>query len=128
MGSATVRRLGELEAVIMDVLWSHERAMTVRDVLTALSREPTPAYTTVMTVMDNLHRKTLLRRERAGRAYKYRPSHTRSEYDAQAMAEVLDASTDRAATLLKFIDRISPEELDRLRKLMASASNDAEPR
>lgn len=113
-----MRRLGELEAAIMDVLWSVSEPLTVREVLGALDRDPEPAYTTVMTVLDNLHRKGNVTRERAGRAWAYRPAQTREEFDAEAMAAVLESSTDRGATLLRFIGKISPEELARLRELM----------
>ena len=75
--------LGELEADIMAVLWDNAQLITVRDVLTALQRPA--AYTTVMTVMDNLHRKGLLTRERRGRAYHYRPLWSREEYTARLM-------------------------------------------
>lgn len=58
-----MRRLGELEAVIMDRLWSWARPVTVREVLEDLQRSRTIAYTTVMTVMDNLYKKGILARE-----------------------------------------------------------------
>lgn len=65
--------LGELEAVIMDRLWSRGEPATVREVLTDLRQHREIAYTTVLTVMDNLYRKGFLRREPAGRAYRYAP-------------------------------------------------------
>jgi len=41
----------------------------------------------VMTVMDNLHRKGWLRRERDGRAWRYEPTGSRSGYTAALMNE-----------------------------------------
>ncbi|WP_205324191.1 BlaI/MecI/CopY family transcriptional regulator [Glycomyces sp. YM15] len=111
-------RLGELEASIMAVLWSAPDPATVRDVLGALDRDPEPAYTTVMTVLDNLHRKGIVTRERVGRAWAYRPAQSREEFDADAMAAVLESSSDRNATLLRFIGKIEPEELARLRRIL----------
>lgn len=55
-----MRALGQLEAVVMERLWSYGRPVPVREVLVDLQRERSIAYTTVMTVMDNLHRKALL--------------------------------------------------------------------
>ncbi|WP_026930101.1 BlaI/MecI/CopY family transcriptional regulator [Glycomyces tenuis] len=115
-----MRQFGELEAVVMDRLWALGRPATVREVLTGLDRDPVPAYTTVMTIMDNLHRKGVLERHSEGRAWAYRPIHSRAEHDAALMTGVLDASTDRAAALLKFADAIGPAELARLRELMDS--------
>ncbi|GAA1659677.1 BlaI/MecI/CopY family transcriptional regulator [Glycomyces endophyticus] len=117
-----MRRLGELETAIMDVLWAASAPLTVRAVLGSLSRDPEPAYTTVMTVLDNLHRKDIVTRERTGRAWAYRPALGRDEFDAEAMASVLESSADRGATLLRFIGKIGPEELARLRSLMDEAS------
>lgn len=111
-------RLGDLETAVMRVLWARGEPATVREVMAELDREPPLAYTTVMTVMDNLHRKELLSRERDGRAYRYRTVRSRAEHDAALMTEVLAASDDRQATLLKFVGSIEPEELDRLRRLM----------
>jgi predicted transcriptional regulator len=116
-----MRRLGELEAAVMEVLWSATGPATVREVLGALDRDPEPAYTTVMTVLDNLHRKGTVTRERAGRAWAYRPAQSREEFDADAMAAVLEASSDRGATLLHFIGKISPDELARLREVIDAA-------
>ncbi|WP_326769831.1 BlaI/MecI/CopY family transcriptional regulator [Streptomyces sp. NBC_01591] len=44
------RRLGELEAEIMDCLWKWDRPATVREVVDAISLRRPAAYTTVMTV------------------------------------------------------------------------------
>ncbi len=53
----------------MDVVWRTGEPVRVRDVIDGLEPGRDPAYTTVMTVMDNLYRKGWLTRERCGRAY-----------------------------------------------------------
>ena len=45
----------------MDVVWDMATAVTGRDVLERLVRRRPLAYTMAMTVMDNLHRKGILR-------------------------------------------------------------------
>jgi predicted transcriptional regulator len=100
--------LGELEADIMAALWDNAQPITVRHTLTALHR-PT-AYTTVMTVMDILHRKGLLTRERRGRAYHYRPVWGREEYAARLMREVLAAANDHDAVFAHFVSQMTDEE------------------
>ena len=62
-----MRQLGELEAVIMDRLWQRGTPALVREVLDDLRHDRPLAYTTVMTVMETLHRKGWLRRHRDGR-------------------------------------------------------------
>ncbi|MBA3798817.1 MAG: BlaI/MecI/CopY family transcriptional regulator [Geodermatophilaceae bacterium] len=116
-----MRRLGELEAAIMDRLWTWRRPATVREVLDDLRQTRPIAYTTVMTVMDTLHRKELLRRERDGRAYRYEAVLSREEHSAQLMQTVLADSTDRTATLVSFFEQMSPVEATRLRKALDDA-------
>jgi predicted transcriptional regulator len=71
------RGFGDLEAVVMDRLWERDGATTVREVFEDLLRDREIAYTTVMSTMDNLHRKGWLSRERDRKAYRYWPSMTR---------------------------------------------------
>lgn len=106
-----MRGFGELEAKIMDRLWSREEPATVRQVLEELrSDRRVIAYTTVMTVMDNLHTKGYVRRELDGRAYRYWPSESREHYVADLMRDALTTSTDQAATLLQFTEQLSEDE------------------
>lgn len=102
----------------MDRVWAWGHPVAVREVLEDLQRDRTLAYTTVMTVMDNLHRKGLLTREKEGRAYLYRPAQTREQHTAAFMGEVLAGSTDRQVTLLHFLEQIPADEVDRLRQAL----------
>ncbi|HEY5421239.1 MAG TPA: BlaI/MecI/CopY family transcriptional regulator [Marmoricola sp.] len=113
-----MRTMGELEAVVMQVLWSAENPKTVREVLGEIDRHPPLAYTTVLTVMDNLRRKGFLTRERVGRAHAYRPAKAQADYTADLMDELLADSGDRSATLLRFVDRMTPSEVSRLREAL----------
>jgi predicted transcriptional regulator len=110
-----VHGLGELEAAVMDVLWRVADPLKVRDVLERLDTGRQLAYTTVMTVLDNLHRKQWVERELLGKAYRYRPRLTREEAAARALREVLDASGDPHAVLMHFVASGSDEETDILR-------------
>jgi predicted transcriptional regulator len=65
--------IGSLEADILAVIWETDRA-TVRDVYETLRQQRTIAYTTVMTVMNNLVKKNLLTQDRANIAYVYTPA------------------------------------------------------
>jgi predicted transcriptional regulator len=112
-------RLGELEAVVMDVLWSGDEPLRVRDVRLRLAPERPLAYTTVMTVLDNLHRKGWVRRELDGRAYLYRPAASREEETARALRDLLDAGGDTEAVLLHFARSVSERESAVLRDALA---------
>jgi predicted transcriptional regulator len=71
-----------------------------------------------MTVMDNLHTKGVLARERDGKAYRYRPAISRAQFTADLVEEVLQTSEDRTAVLLGFVERLSSEEITRLRRAL----------
>ncbi|MEU5991789.1 BlaI/MecI/CopY family transcriptional regulator [Spirillospora sp. NPDC047418] len=104
------QRFGDLEAAVMDRMWSYGRPANVREVLEDLQRERSIAYTTVMTVMDNLHKKGWLRRKRVGRAYEYEAVASREGYTAKLMREALATSNNQAAALVHFLSDLSPEE------------------
>src|ERR1035441_10702291 len=78
----SVHRLGELERAIMDVLWEAPDPCTVRQVSEHLC-ERGLAHTTVMTVLDRLAKKGFARRERDGRARRYRAAASREAYWTQ---------------------------------------------
>lgn len=113
-----MRSLGDLEAVVMNHLWSADDGLTVRDVLERLDREPPLAYTTILTVLDNLHRKKFVTRQKEGRAYRYLPTKGRAEHTAELMHELLSGSGDRSVTLLRFLDAMSPKEVARLKRAL----------
>ena len=115
------RPFGDLEATVMDQLWSAGRPLLVRDVIDAMSPDRTPAYTTVMTVMDNLHRKGWLARTRDGRAWRYEPVLDRQAYTARLMREALAVSEDRAGVLARFVEEISPAEATALAAALQEA-------
>jgi predicted transcriptional regulator len=116
-----VRGLGDLEAEVMDRMWTLARPLTVRDVLADLHTRRELAYTTVMTVMDNLHRKGWLVREMVSRAYLYTPATTREQYSAQMMESALAASSDSTATLVHFVRGMSADELRSLQQALVDA-------
>jgi predicted transcriptional regulator len=121
-----MRQLGELEAVIMDRLWERGRPALVREMLDALHDDRPLAYTTVMTVMENLHRKGWLRRERDGRAWRYEPTGSRSGYTAALMNNALGTSADRRTALAHFVLQMSPHDAALLRQALDEARGEQE--
>ena len=111
--------LGKLESAVMDILWSSAGSLTVRDVLEKMPAQRNLAYTTVMTVLSNLHRKAMVDREPAGKAYSYRPALSRQGAAAAALREILDASGDPRSVLLHFAETATEEESTVLRDALA---------
>jgi predicted transcriptional regulator len=113
-----VRGFGDLEAVIMHRVWEYGRPVTVRELFDELSAERTIAYTTVMSTMDNLHRKGWLDRVKEGKAYRYTATASREEYSARLMREALEGGGDTEAVLSHFVAQIDSGESDALRSVL----------
>jgi predicted transcriptional regulator len=113
-----MRGFGDLEAVIMDRVWERGEPVTVRELFDELSAERTIAYTTVMSTMDNLHRKGWLDRVREGKAYRYTATASREEYSARLMQEALADGGDAEVVLSHFIAQIGSGESDALRSAL----------
>ncbi|CAL9489760.1 hypothetical protein SUDANB58_03231 [Streptomyces sp. enrichment culture] len=94
----------------MTRVWKWNRPVTVREVLEDLQRERSIAYTTVMTVLDNLHQKGWVRREAEGRAYRYEAVSTRAAYAAALMNDAWSQSDNPAAALVAFFGMMSDEQ------------------
>ncbi len=110
--------MGPLETAVMQRLWDKNAPQTVRDVQEDIATEREIAYTTVMTVMDNLHKKGLLTRSRHGRAYIYSPKESQEEYTASLLEDVLAESGDRHGVLMRFVDRLDDDVLESLRQIV----------
>ena len=111
---------------MLQVLWERPAPAAARDVLAALGErdgagEGAPrelAVTTVLTVLDRLRRKGLVRRERSGRAHLYQASVSREAYVADLMLEALGQAPDRSAALTRFLGSVTPDDTDHLRRAL----------
>lgn len=97
-------RLGPLEWRVLEALWSRTTLASVRDLQPDF---PEIAYTTLMTTLDRLYRKSVLRREKSGRAFLYQPRLSRAEFEsARATAVVrtaLEGDGESVGLLLSFL-------------------------
>jgi predicted transcriptional regulator len=107
---------GELEALIMDVLWSSDDWLTPADVVEILKREHPIAYTTAMTILVRLWNKEMVERRSAGRAFAYHPVMTRDEWTAERMHEVFQTASNRPAALSHFVAALDARQLAQLRR------------
>ena len=109
-----MRGFGDLEAVIMHMVWDHDGPVTVRELFDELRQERAIAYTTVMSTMDNLHRKGWLARAKEGKAYRYMPTASREEYSARLMREALADGGDAEVVLSHFVAEMGGAESEAL--------------
>jgi predicted transcriptional regulator len=114
--------LSELESEVMEEVWRHDE-VTVRQVLEALNRgSKERAYTTIMTIMNRLNTKGMVKRRRSGKSDIYRPTISRDDYlEARAQAEVEDLVADYGDVALahfaRQLETLDPERRRKLRKL-----------
>lgn len=110
----------------METLWdAGDGWLTVRDVHDKLTEGRDIAYTTVMTVLDRMTRKQLVQREREGRAWRYRPTHSRGAMTAEVMRQALgefaeENRRDREAALVAFVGEATAEDRQALRDALAA--------
>lgn len=110
-----------VELEIMKVLWA-AGASTVQEVRRKLPSRPKPAYTTVQTMLNVLHRKGSVKRILRGKAFLYQPRVTREGALSTAIRDVLErlfagSAEDMVMTLVKD-QHLTPEELARLERLV----------
>ena len=117
-----IRSLGKLEREVMRVAWSRGE-ISVRDVF--LDFDEQVAYTTLMTKLQRLHRKGILRRRKQGRAFWYAPRLSHTEFEHGIARDLIDGLISRTehgvepllACLVDAVgehDRRSLDALDRL--------------
>lgn len=117
----TIRGFGELEAVVMDVVWARSEPATVRSVHDELIARRQIASTTVMSTMDNLFRKGWLSRKKVGLAYQYWPVMTREEHSAQLMRTVFESGGDSELILNFFLDQMTDDDSAKLQQVIQRA-------
>jgi predicted transcriptional regulator len=106
------RARGDLEREVLAVLAAAGEARTPQQVLDDLGGDL--AYTTVMTTLSRLHAKGAVDRATSGRAYAYwlagTPESAGDSVAARRMVRLLDAGTDRASVLARFVADLSPTD------------------
>jgi predicted transcriptional regulator len=120
--------LSRRERQIMDILYKLERA-SVGQVLSKLADKP--SYSTVRAQLRVLEEKGHVRHEEHGLRYVYVPAVPRDVARRSALRHIVetffDGSTEKvvAALLGGEVARISPEELDRLARLIAKGRKES---
>src|SRR5438105_7369176 len=110
--------MGELEAAVMEVLWSRGGWSTPGEVHEVLAARRPLAYTTVMTILVRLCQKGRLERQRDGRAFAYRPLQSREEQAAARMGELLTGVADRPAVFSHFLSALPAADRAQLRRML----------
>lgn len=111
---------GALELRVLEALWRRGDA-TVRDLCEDF---PAAAYTTLMTTMERLQKKGVLERRKSGRAFVYRPVHSRAELESGLLSHAIQPLLSGASAhpvLSCFVEEVSRQDerlLDELERLV----------
>ncbi len=129
MGRTKEKLLTNLELKLMNIVWKLREAR-VKDVKNALPRRKPLAYSTVLTVMRILERKGFVRHETDNRTYVYYPIVSRDEVVQSMLRNMANRLFDGSAELLMVNvlqkEKLSLEELRRLKQLIAAKEKEAE--
>jgi len=111
-----------LEKEVMEIIWSKGEGTTVREVLQEInSHKSVPyAYTTILTICQNLEKKGLLSSRREGKFNRYYPRISRETFHRERLSRFLGSFVkehpDVAASLFAEAMDMSPEEAYELLK------------
>ncbi|MFD8142917.1 BlaI/MecI/CopY family transcriptional regulator [Streptomyces sp. NPDC059708] len=117
-GGGGRRANGALENEIIGVLHGAGGALTPGEVAERLTASP--AHTTVATTLARLHTRGVLGRTPRGRSYAYAPVTDEPGLTARQMRQVMEGGSDRASVLTRFVDELSDDDEDLLRRLLGT--------
>lgn len=113
---------GDLEMRIMEILWKRGES-TVREILPSLPCNPTPSYSTVITVANRLAKKGLLERKKVKKTYFYNPLYSKDEFYGLVSKKVVEgvSSISPYTTMVNLVDivaKANPDRIEQLSKLI----------
>jgi predicted transcriptional regulator len=121
MARKSIDALGELQKAVMETVWEHGEA-TVGQVRELLKREPQPAYTTILSVMQKLEKAGWLTHRAEGRGYVYLPTRSRDEAGSSTLRTFIDRvfRGDRLLLFQHLLEdkELSAEDLSALKKMI----------
>ena len=111
--------LGDLEARVMRVIWDLECAASARDVYTRIAETHDVAPLTVVTVLNKLVRKGLLKRFKRDDLLHYEPRWTESDFLAHASRRIVEEvlAFEPEAVSASFVDVLAERDPKRLAEL-----------
>ena len=117
------QNLGELELEVLKILWDRGRS-SVLQVSEQLSRQKGYARTTILTIMQRLHKKGFLKRRKEDGVYRYEPARKRSQVMGALLSQFVERVFDGSSTdLVQQLAgaQMSAEELKEVREILDQA-------
>jgi BlaI family penicillinase repressor len=115
--------LGELELEVMKILWERGRS-SVLQVSEKLSKQKGYARTTILTIIQRLHKKGFLKRKKEDGVYRYEPTQKRQQVMGRLLSQFIDRVFDGSSTsLVQQLTgaKMSDKELDQIKAIIDKA-------
>ncbi len=116
------RKLTSVEWEIMEIIWELSKEVTAREVVKKAYPNGEKAYTTVQTIMNNLHKKGLLQRQKIGMVNFYSPTATRKSMEKSEfsffLSKVFDGSIQTFTNFLINSEKLELEDIKLLKALL----------
>ena len=112
------------EEEIMQVLWDLKKAL-VRDIMDKLPNSKQP-YTTISSIVRILEKKGFVSHKPYGKTHEYYPLISKAEYRRRKfkgfLTEYFDNSIESVVSFLVKEEKITPEEIEELTRMIKKAS------
>ena len=114
--------LGTLEADVMEEIWT-QGDISVRQVCDSLCKKKSYSFNTIMTIMNRLVDKGLLKKQRKGSMFMYRAAVERMDFLQEVTKSVVgalvsDGSLFQVAAFAEALQECSAEDKETLRKII----------
>jgi BlaI family transcriptional regulator, penicillinase repressor len=120
--------LGELELEVMKILWNRGRS-SVLQVSEQLSKQKDYARTTILTIIQRLHKKGFLKRRKEDGVYRYEPTQKRQQVMGSLLNQFIDRVFDgSSANLVQQLTsaKMSDRDLDQIQTILDQARENEE--
>ena len=118
-----LENLGELELEVMKILWERGRS-SVLQVSEQLSKQKGYARTTILTILQRLHKKGFLKRKKEDGVYRYETVQKRQQVMGRLLSQFIDRVFDGSSTnLVQQLTgaNMSEEEMDQIKAIIDKA-------
>jgi predicted transcriptional regulator len=113
------RQQGELEQLILEILWASPTPLTSHEILERANAESALALTTVLTVLSRLVDKGLATRGAGeGRSLLFSAAQTREQHTADLLLKIVSGSSNPALAFSHFAEGLNDTDLAALRQVL----------
>ncbi|MDF7800610.1 BlaI/MecI/CopY family transcriptional regulator [Pontiellaceae bacterium B1224] len=122
------KSLGQLELEVLKIVWDHPGS-SVPQLTDALLQNKDYARTTILTVVQRLHKKSFLTREKQDGAFRYYPTDSKESVMGGMTKRFIEKTFDgSASSLIQHLTqtKLSTAELEEMRSIIDQAMKNEE--